>query len=464
MRLSKQLYSLEITDGWKAVYSPFGHKVAFIYDEAWEQLHQRRTEQINEKMLDYLTQCNIWVDEDFESRWRQQQRELASKEVRFNSMFLVTTQECNFACGYCAVMENFDHAERRDEAMSIEVGRQSVDFFQRQLAVSGSQDARVTFYGGEPMLNQQLLIDLVPRIRAMHYPGQRKPVEIIMITNGYLYNQDLTDSFREHGVGVCVSLDGKRRHQDVTRVTTGTAEKTYDRVIENYRRYQDAGLSMGISTALGRHNVFDLPEISEFYAEELQAKFVEFQLPYQVANESNQFYVAAAEAASYLMRAYEVLGARNVIEGTTHRRLRDFADGRIRFRDCGASASQLVVAPDGMIGPCHSLVGSRTFFAGNVTDPSCAPGTMDNFKQWAERIPLNMELCSDCPFISLCGGGCIYNGYVSRGSIWNKDPQVCDYLQVMVDWILQDLWESTGMAAKYGPANVSTHQEEECHG
>jgi len=447
MRLSKQLHVTRLAEGWNGVYSPFGQRVAFLFDEAWENLTAGNFQPVSPKILDYLKENNILVDDGFEEKWVRENRSPA--DVCLNSMYLVVTQNCNLGCKYCAVVENLDSSDRMKETMSLEVGRQAVDFFERQLNVSRPRDARVTFYGGEPMLNQELIFDLVPRIREIKYLSQDRPVEVVMITNGYLYNPEIIELFKEHKVGVCISLDGSKRFQDITRVTRYKGESTFDRVIENYYRYKDAGLSMGISTALGRHNAFDLPEICEFYAQ-LGAPFVEFQIPYQVSNESNEFWVSTEEISQNLMQAYGILKSHGIIEGTTYRRLRDFSGGRVHLRDCGSSGSQLVVAPDGSIGPCHSLVGTRTFFEGNVNDESSVPREMDNFLEWAKRFPMNMPECSDCSYISLCGGGCIYNSYISNGTIWGKDPQVCTYMKEMIDWILRDLWHDSGMAQRYG--------------
>lgn len=456
MHLSSQLHTLKTAEGWRGVYSPFGHNVAFLFDEAWDFLAQGNISKVDPKIVDYLVQNNILVENGYEKTWIE--KNFVEPQVNLNSMYLVVTQNCNFGCAYCAVVENFDSASRMSEKMSLQTGRQALDFFHRQLETNKPKDARVTFYGGEPTLNQELMFDLIPRIRDLRYTSQSKPIEIVMISNGYLYNQELTDLFRKHGVGVCISLDGTKRHQDVTRVTRHNRESTFDRVIEHFYKYKEAGLSMGISTALGRHNAFDLPEICEFYAK-LGAPFVEFQIPYQVANESNEHWVSAKEISQNLMQAYAILKKHGITEGTTHRRLRDFSLGKTRVKDCGSSGSQLVVAPDGSIGPCHSLVGSRTFFEGNVNDMTCQPGRMNNFREWTRRYPLNMSECHSCPFISLCGGGCIYNSYVSNQTIWGKDPQVCTYMEGMVDWILLDLWRDSGMASKYGSTQAQKGEE-----
>lgn len=447
MHLSSYLHWKKTAEGWRAVYNPFGHKIAFIYDEAWDLLKSDNISKVNSKIVEYLIKNNFLVDDGFEENWLTENR--IEPAVRLNSMFLVITQNCNFGCKYCAVIENYDSGSRLKEKMSIETGRAAVDFFMKHLEKHQPADARITFYGGEPMLNQELMFDLVPYIRNSQSPQLKKPIEIVMITNGYLYNQKLTDLFKSRNVGICVSLDGRKRHQDVTRVLRKSNSSTYDRVIENYFKYRNAGLSMGISTALGKHNAFDLREISEFYAE-LGAPFVEFQIPYQVGNESNELWVDAKDISDNLMEAFTILKSKGIIEGTTYRRLRDFSIGKIRIKDCGSNGNQLVVAPDGTIGPCHSLVGTRTFFEGNVMDPASDPEQMSNFLEWAKRFPLNMPECQGCSFIALCGGGCTYNSYVANNTIWGKDPQVCGYMKGMVDWILLDFWSESGMASKYG--------------
>jgi uncharacterized protein len=448
--LCKPLHVTDVSAGWKAIYSPYWHKVAFVRDEAWERLANGEHHFLPQEVVEYLSENHILVDDGFEEHWLRDNLQAAGHQVKFDSMYLVTTQSCNLTCGYCAVMQNFDKPSRARERMSIRTGLSAVEFFERHLQHSQPPEARVTFYGGEPMLNQEVMVALVPRIKGIRYPNQHRLVDVVMITNGYLYDPDLTRLFAKHRVGVCVSLDGKKRHQDVTRLASGSGASTFDRAIDHYRRYQSAGLSTGISTALGRHNVYDLREICEFYATELEAPIVEFQIPYQVAGESNDFWISTVDAARHLMGAYEALRSHDIVEATTYRRLRDFELGTIHYRDCGASGSQLVVAPDGSIGPCHSLVGSRAFFSGSVMDPDCDATTMDNFQEWASRFPLNMPICRDCPYISLCGGGCVYNSYVSTGVIWNKDPQVCPYMRELVDWILRELWITTGMAAKHG--------------
>ena len=447
MKLSKQIYVIDIAKNWKGIYSPFGHKIAFIYDEYWENIRKGNYHLVKEAIVNYLAESKILVEEGFEETWLCER--FKEPKVELNSMYLITTIKCNFACKYCVIIKNIDKTCVYEQHMKPHIGSIAVDFFERHLRHTRPKNARVTFYGGEPMLNKDVMLHCIPKIRTISYPNQENPVEIVMITNGYLYDPQIVELFKENDVGVCVSIDGKKQHHDVARLTK-KGSGTFDRVVENYKKYKAAGISMGISCALGTHNAFDLPEICEFFANELEPRAVEFQIPYQVSKEGNEMFVKTSQITENLMEAYKILHSYGIVEGLACRRMNDFNSGSFHYKDCGATGNQLVVAPDGAIGPCHSLVGTRVYYLGNVADPRCDPCELDNFKEWAKRFPLNMPICRCCPFISLCGGGCTYNSYISSGSIWEKDPQVCPYMEGMVKWILREMWKRSGMAAEYG--------------
>lgn len=445
MRLSTQLFIIQLHNGWKGIYSPFGHGMAILSEDIWNKLEGKKYENVDSTIIQYLMENNILVEDDFEKAWLRENFRIPA--IRFNSMYLVTTLECNFACKYCVVEGNVDSPLRSKERMTPTMASIAIDFFEKQLHSSQPKDARLTFYGGEPMLNRAVIHSSVPKISAIRYPNQKSPVQIVVITNGYIYDPKITELFKKYGVGVCVSIDGMKHHHDAARITKEGGNPTFDRVMENYRKYQSSGLSMGITCTIGKHNAYDLPEIAEFFAEELKPSLVEFQTPYQVPMNGNVQWIQVGEVTDNIMEAYKVLHSKGIIEGLTYRRYRNIINGTINHIDCGSCGTQIVVAPDGMIGPCHSLVGSRTFFEGNVTDPDCTPEKMGNFNQWAARFPFNMPACTECSFISICGGGCPYNSYVASGSIWNKDPQVCKYMEKMIEWILRANWEKAGLAS-----------------
>jgi len=267
-----------------------------------------------------------------------------------------------------------------------------------------------------------------------------------MITNGTIYNEKIANLFKRHGSAICISLDGMASQHDAARVTHEGAP-THSKIVENIKRYQDKGIRLGISCTIGRHNYDVLAELSRFFVREIGVTDIEFQMPYQVPDAGNAFYVSMSNAADQMLRAADVMiDELGVDEYTTLRRLESFINGHWRHRDCGASGGQIVISPTGKIGPCHSLVGSGTCFNGNVNDPEYDVFEDPVLSEWSARIPVNMPQCEGCSFIALCGGGCPYNALTAYGTIWEKDPQVCPYLERLVPWILLRLWHGKRLA------------------
>ena len=73
------------------------------------------------------------------------------------ALCLHIAHDCNLACKYCFAEEGEYHGRRA--LMSFEVGRKALDFL---IANSGNRhNLEVDFFGGEPLMNWQVVKDLV---------------------------------------------------------------------------------------------------------------------------------------------------------------------------------------------------------------------------------------------------------------------------------------------------------------
>jgi radical SAM protein with 4Fe4S-binding SPASM domain len=156
----------------------------------------------------------------------------------------------------------------------------------------------------------------------------------------------------------------------------------------------------------------------------------------------NDLYVDMKIAAKNALNAFKYLRGHGIEEGLALRRIGPFSEGRFHYRDCLAVGGELAVSADGRLGPCHNAIsGGINFSGGNLIDSSFNFETSRIFSEWHARMPLNMKACRECSFIALCGGGCPYNAYLHKGSIWDIDPQQCGYMLEFVNWLLEDVWE-----------------------
>ncbi len=455
MHLSRYVQSKALPNGIVGLYSPFGHRFCYLSSEGWQQVENGQFERLDERTLETMQQQQFLVEEGFEARILNH---YLPPTEHIREMWLVVEQACNMACQYCVTEGNVEEPAQRTltaakgdsdaggcgstgaNTMREEIALAAVRKFAAYLEKTRPVFPRVTLYGGEPLLNWPVIEAVVPAIRNIRYPGQvrERPVQVLVITNGQICRDSMVEFFSRHQVSVSVSLDGLEHHHDSQRITL-SGKGTFQRAAESLRRYKAAGLNVGICTTIGKHNYRDLPEIADYFADEFAVP-VELQVPFDIPfNGGNQSSIAMVDAAPYAVEAYARMRRKGLLEGLLGRRMVQVNSGTFHHRDCSAVGGQIVVAPDGSIGPCHAFSGQRKFFAGNVLEDS---DPWDNlaFHEWSRRQPVNMPDCHGCSAIAICGGGCPYNAHVATGSIWGKDPQQCAYMHYLIDWMIEDIW------------------------
>lgn len=463
--VSSYVKAHSVGDGTVGLYTPFGHEVTFLSDIDWENARAGAFERIADHVMRDLVGRRFIVADDYDAH------ALDSYAVPpmqgFVSLWLLIVKSCNMACRYCVVdaeeqtriVAKETKAARQTEGdlppgldtfmpapvmsngrMTPEVAEAAIEMFRKSLDRHRAPMAKTTIYGGEPMLNRPLLYHVVPILRALDWRGKRNPLHILCFTNGLTYDPAVTELFREYSVGVGMSLDGLKAQHDAARPGVKGGE-TFERVVESYWKYKEAGLSVGISCTIGKHNKDDLDDIVRYFVDELKAPSVQLQTPIQSPANDNPLYVTMREAADAAWAAFARLRDAGVEEGLAMRRISRFTNGDFHHRDCFAVGGELAVSPDGTIGPCHNAsIGAERYFQGNVLDEGLDPERHPNFVEWHARMPVNMPGCHGCSGIGLCGGGCPYNAYLTRGSIWEKDPHQCGYMDRFIELLIEEVW------------------------
>ena len=88
------------------------------------------------------------------------------------ALCLHIAHDCNLACQYCFAEEGEYHGRRA--LMSFEVGKKALDFL---IANSGNRrNLEVDFFGGEPLMNWQVVKDLVAHCSLHSCPLDRSCV------------------------------------------------------------------------------------------------------------------------------------------------------------------------------------------------------------------------------------------------------------------------------------------------
>ena len=97
------------------------------------------------------------------------------------ALCLHVAHTCNLNCAYCFASQGKYHGERG--LMTFEVGKRALDFLMEN---SGSRrNLEVDFFGGEPLMNWQVVKDLVAYARSVE-KERGKNFRFTLTTNGML--------------------------------------------------------------------------------------------------------------------------------------------------------------------------------------------------------------------------------------------------------------------------------------
>lgn len=163
-----------------------------------------------------------------------------------NYITLQVTKDCNFSCRYC-VYASSSGIDRNHEKIYMTKNhiKKAIDFL-----YDHSRDARyvrISFYGGEPLLNFEGIRD------AVNYSKRRfvsKNVKYNMTSNGSLLSDDIVDFLVENNFDLAISLDGPAEIQNKHRKFMSNGENTFSivyskvlRIKERYPNYFSKNVS-----------------------------------------------------------------------------------------------------------------------------------------------------------------------------------------------------------------------------
>lgn len=342
--------------------------------------------------------------------------DFAKRPTVVKALCLHIAHDCNLACQYCFAEEGEYHGKR--ELMSYEVGRKALDFL---VANSGNRrNLEVDFFGGEPLMNFQVVKDLVAYGRSLEETHDKK-FRFTLTTNGVLLNDDIMEFANQEMGNVVLSIDGRKEVHDRMRPFRKGAG-SYDLIVPKFQkfadsRHQEKYYVRGTFT----HNNLDFSKDVLHLAD---LGFKQISVEPVVAQETDS-YAIREEDLPQLMEEYENLALEMVKRHGTKDDFNffhfmiDLEGGPCvakRLSGCGSGTEYLAVTPTGDLYPCHQFVGNTDFLMGNVDDGVVNTDLRDEFKSCNVYAK---DKCRECFARFYCSGGCAANSYNFHGDIHN---------------------------------------------
>lgn len=340
---------------------------------------------------------------------------------------------CNLNCSYCFASQGKYHGDRA--LMSFETGKRALDFLVENSG--GRRNLEVDFFGGEPLMNFDVVKQLVAYARSIE-KEKGKNFRFTLTTNGVLVDDDVIDFANKQMSNVVLSLDGRKEVHDRYRVDYA-GNGSFEKIVPKFQKFVAA---RGNKDYYMRGTFTHAnPDFLEDIKTMLDLGFTELSMEPVVAAQGDPAALTEQDKP-IVEKQYEEL-AKLMLERdkqgkpfTFYHYMIDLKGGPCiykRISGCGSGTEYMAVTPWGDLYPCHQFVGEEKFKLGDIWNGVTNKATQNEF---AECNVYARQECKDCWARLYCSGGCAANAYHSTGSVKGVYKYGCDLFKKRMECAL----------------------------
>lgn len=430
--LSRFFHKIKLESNLFAIYNSLIMDVVYV-DE--KKLHDIISMNVNPKDKMKLKQIGIYVDDkntDVKALniVKQRYNEICGK---INIMYFILSSACNLGCKYCFI-ENCQFNNKKEYNMDNEVATLALEKYTNYLKQNNMRGS-IIFYGGEPMVNWEVLKNVLTRANELG-----SPIDFSMVTNATLLSEEKIKFLSEHNVEIGISIDGPKTLNDKNRVYRTSSKSVYDEVIKKFPYLFINNCKFGLSITVSEDLLENQDEVI-YWLKKLNVKSIFYNLYHYTSYDENwkNYY---KKACKFIIKSYKILSKNNIYDGRIVRKIDSFYNNEFKFSDCGAiGANQLAIKPNGDICICHGYLKTDKYIIGNISKNSFAEiMKTKEISFWKNRSTINNKKCLNCEALFICGGGCAIQAealFKDRSMI---DKPFCIHTKTTLKWILKEAY------------------------
>ena len=321
------------------------------------------------------------------------------------------TDACNLRCRYCYVRQSTHY-------MTLDTAKAVVD-----LAAEDPGHHGLIFFGGEPLLQRQLIYDTVAYAQSLHLPGK---FHYKITTNGTLLDREFLDFSQKNQVFIALSHDGIA--QDINRIGPEDSG-TFDRLepiaksLLAVRPYAPVMMTVAPNTvrfyAQGVKYLYELGFCYlictiDYSGDWQESDFRELERQYRLLAKWYEDLTLREE--KFYFSPFEVKISSHIHKST-------YCAER-----CELGKKQLSVAPDGGLYPCVQFVGHPEYQIGDVFR---GIDQAKRQKLYAENEETHGP-CQECAIQNRCNHHCACLNFQSTGDFHQVSPVLCRHERIVL--------------------------------
>lgn len=337
----------------------------------------------------------------------------------FNSLWLNISHICNLRCVYCYGIDGTYGTQKT--LMKIEDAKNIIDFWYKRLETR-SKAVKVTFFGGEPTINKEVIKYSVNYLNTLL--GDKYLIKYRITTNGTIMDQELLNLFKKNNFSVTVSIDGDEKTHNRNR-PFADGNGSFHNAINTILSLQNVGIvNVAVRMTIVHDNVLNLEDnIQKLW--DLGVKNVAINM---VSSLEKQFQITCEDIA-YLKEQVHNLAIK-MMKSRKNNIYNFLLYGYLLHNrytnNCEFfSDKNLLVETNGNVYPCHRLVGNDKFYMGNIFS-----GTYSDEKNRVHRD--RSERCKNCWANKLCTS-CPQINHLFNSQTDNPYNIYCDFNKILIE-------------------------------
>jgi uncharacterized protein len=360
-----------------------------------------------EKIIKILLEKNIIIDSSTDEKKLYKELFLRHRhEDKVFAIYIATTTNCQLECSYC-----FEGNKKKNETITLEEADKITQWVSNYLNKNICNKLRIIFYGGEPLLNKKVIRYLLPKLNKIA-DNKKILFEIGILTNGELLDYEMGKFLNKYNLDkVQITLDGPQKCHDARRYRKKDKKGTFEKILNNILCLLKNNFVEKIDLRINfdKQNIDFIPKLFDLFLFNGIEKRVNLSfgiITPTISDDTKDYFKENTLG--------QMLNAKKYLWLCSEAQKRGFLIPKEFMAGPWCTARKIhsaVILPKGDMLKCISLVGRNEFFFGNI----------ENCNNLEDKKFTNFEyidtcLKDNCPLVPICGGGCRFEAYLSKGS------------------------------------------------
>lgn len=318
---------------------------------------------------------------------------------------------CNMDCKYCFYKCLSSHREEYSKGFMTE---ETLETLVREAIAYADGSLTFAFQGGEPTLAGLDFFQKAVELQ-QKYNNKKLQIENTIQTNGLLIDEKWARFLGEHRFLVGLSLDGPKKMHDRYRKDAG-GQDTFARIMHSVQMLEQYHVDYNVVTVVTNDTAKQASFLYKFWKRN-HYPFVQFipcmdEIKRQDGTQERSIYAVEPEQyGKFLCELFDLwyadFAAGETMDIRMFSNLAQMAAG-YPAEECGMNGCcncYFVVEGDGSVYPCDFYCMDE-WKLGTVNDGFVQMKTSEKAKAFVEASRPVCAACQECPYFSLCRGGC----------------------------------------------------------